>query len=42
MVRLRDLSSWDRQHILNADIPAIEGRPWVVGPAPYETNSSTL
>lgn len=36
MVRLRDLSSWDRQHILNADVPAIEGRPWVAGPASAE------
>ena len=36
MVRLRDLSSWDRQHILNADLPAFEGRPWVAGPPPAE------
>ena len=36
MVRLRDLSSWDRQHILNADLPAFEQRPWVAGPPPAE------
>ena len=36
MVRLRDLSSWDRQHILNADVPAFEERPWVTPPPPAE------
>ena len=36
MVRLRDLSSWDRQHILNADLPAFEQRPWVAGTPPAE------
>ena len=32
MVRLSDLTSWDRQHILNADLPTFEDRPWVIGP----------
>lgn len=29
MVRLRDLTTWDRQHIENADLPVFDGRPWV-------------
>ena len=36
MVRLRDLSSWDRQHILDADVPTFEERPWVTPPPPAE------
>lgn len=32
MVRLSDLTTWDRQHILNADVPAFEERPWTPGP----------
>tara|TARA_A100001037_G_scaffold306234_1_gene350084 strand:- start:747 stop:1211 length:465 start_codon:yes stop_codon:yes gene_type:complete len=36
MVRLRDLTDWDRQHILNADVPTFEGRPWTIPPPPAE------
>ena len=33
MVRLSDLTTWDRQHILNADVPTFDERPWTPGPA---------
>ena len=36
MVRLSDLTTWDRQHILNADVPAFDGRPWAVAPPSRE------
>jgi len=36
MVRLSDLTDWDRQHILNADVPTFEGRPWSTPAPPTE------
>ena len=36
MVRLGTLSEWDRRHILNADVPSFEDRPWAVAPPPAE------
>lgn len=36
MVRLSDLTDWDRQHILNADVPTFEGRPWTTPSPPAE------
>ncbi len=36
MARLGDLTDWDRQHILNADVPSFEGRPWAAAAAPAE------
>ena len=36
MVRLSDLADWDRRHILNADVPSFEGRPWAAAAAATE------
>lgn len=36
MVRLSDLTDWDRRHILNADVPSFEGRPWAAAAAATE------